>query len=362
MQDLEQEITGMPSRGPDELQIKRNSEAFLNLASDIPEDAPIVQPQLHPNPRQPQPEPRPQPQAQLNNVEKSRVNTGLNIGPSYLDALSKLEVIDDTKAVEIQLPLSKKRVFMTSITGAEEQSLKTASSSPDSFLKKVNELVYYHTKFEDGSSPSFIDFLGELYPPDKATLIWGLLSATYITLPEVERTCDHCGERYVLKSAPNDLVHEDTFLKTWDKEMQPKDFTIKQEVFDGYITFEFGIPSEKERILITGMIHPETAKDNVTKDGDMMSQLEALTFFTRSIAVGNPGEETILTDLTQDIYPFLKNLSPRVADAVRTTIDLSEFNEYAPDFYVNSTCDKCGSSERVGMDLELTFFRKCLSI
>ncbi len=346
------------STGPDEMQVKKNSEAFLNLAAGMPQPQPEAQPQPQP---QPQLQPEPQPQT-LSPIDKSRMGQSIGIGPSYLDALSKLESVDDTKAIEVQLPISKKVVQISSITGAEEQAIKTASVSPDSFLKKLNELVYYHTEFQDGSRPSFVDFLSGLYPPDKSTLIWGLLSASYVVLPDVERTCSSCGGDYILKSSPGDLIHEDTFAKGWDQALPPEEFILKQSAYNGYITFEFGLPSEKDRILITSMVHPQEAKDNVTQNGDILSHLDVLTFFTKSISVGDPGQETILTDLTQDIYPFLKNLSPKVADAVRSEIDLSMFNDYMPVFYVNATCDKCGAEERVEEDPELLYFRKCLSI
>jgi hypothetical protein len=35
----------------------------------------------------------------------------------------------------------------------------------------------------------------------------------------------------------------------------PSEYTISQELFDGYIRFEFGIPNERNNIIITGMIH-----------------------------------------------------------------------------------------------------------
>ncbi len=345
----------------DELMVKKNSEAFLNLASKIPENEPVVEPIQEQVPYTQEQAPHLQAEAHLNSMEKAQTNS-LNIGPSYMEALGKLGAIDNTKAIQVQLPISKKTIEMTSFNGAEEQSFKTASVSPEGFLKKLNELLFNHTVFNDGSRPTFNDFLSGLYPPDKATLIWGLISASYVVLPDVERECHSCGESYIIKSAPKDLMHEDTFENVWDQPLSPEEFTVKQEVFDGFITFEFGLPSEKDRIIITNMIHPESAKDNISREGSMMSQLDVLTFFTRSITVGEPGQQTVLTNLMQDIYPFLKNLSPKVADGVRSVVDLSIFDKYMPTFYVNATCDKCGVQEEVVTDIELVMFRKSLSI
>ncbi len=343
-------------------QVRRTAEAFMDIASDIPEDAPIVEPVQQP--RQPSVAQPVQDVAgpALNHVGKSLATSGLNLGPKYLDALSQLDAIQDTKAVSVQLPMAMKKVELTAITGAEEQALKTASVAPEAFLKKLNELLYNHTIFEDGSRPSFGEYLSGIYPPDKSTLIWGLLSASYVVLPDIERTCTECDQINLIKSVPKDLIHDDTFQKVWDNPISPADFTIKQEAFDGFVTLEFGIPNEKDRILVTGMIHPETMKGNIAKEGTIMSQLDALVYFTRSITVGEPGQQTVLTNLTQDIYPFIQNLSPKIADGIRAAVDLSIFDEYMPEFYLQTTCDHCGADQRAIVDPEMTFFRKSLAL
>ncbi len=336
-----------------EQQTRRKSEAFADMAANIPDE--VFQERIQPQPQVPA-------QPILNQVDKSRMNQNLHLGPKYLDALSQLDTIQDTKAIAVQLPMSLKKVEITAITGAEEQALKTASVAPESFLKKLNELLYNHTIFEDGSRPSFSDYLNEIYPPDKSALIWGLLSSSYVVLPELERTCTKCEKSNIIKSVPKDLIHDDTFTKIWDQDVPPAEYIVKQEAFDGFITFEFGIPTEKDRILITGMIHPETLKDNIIKEGTIMSQLDVLVFFTKSITVGEPGSQTVLTDLTQDIYPFLRNLSPKVADGIRAAVDLSIFDEYMPEFYIQTQCEHCGEQQKTIVDPEMTFFRKSLAL
>ncbi len=334
----------------------RSAEAFLDTASGIPDEM------LNRGPQQETYQHAPQPDANPTPVERSRINSGLNLGPKYLEALSQLDVINNTKAISVQLPFNLKQVEMTAITGVEEQALKTASVNPESFLKKLNELIYTHTEFVGEVKPTFSDFLGSIYPPDKSALIWGLLSASYVVLPELERTCTSCGENYIMKNVPNDLIHEDTFTKIWDKEIGPESYTIQQSAFNGYITFEFGIPTEKERLMLSSIIHPESIKDSVSKDGNILSGVEMLAYFTKSITVGEPGDQTVLTDMLQDIYPFIKNLSPKVADGIKSSVDLSVFDEYMPNFYVDSICDHCGTSQKVEVDVEMTFFRKSLYI
>jgi hypothetical protein len=93
-----------------------------------------------------------------------------------------------------------------------------------------------------------------------------------------------------------------------------------------------------------------------------MTRLDVLAFFTRSITVGEPGNQVVLTDLARDIYPFLKGLNPKIADAVRSNIDLGMFDEYMPKFYIEKECSSCGATMEINTDPELLFFRKGLAL
>ncbi len=337
-------------------------ENFINAAQAAGAKEPQPQPQPQPEPEQPK---QVEPEISIGISDKARINSAVNLGPKYMEALKQLddlESIKNTKTISVQLPMSMKKVQVTSITGAEEQVIKTTNASPNAFMKKVDELLYNHTTFEDGSKPTFKEFLEEIYPPDKSTLIYALLASSYVVLPELERTCEHCEANNLIKSVPSDMIHEDTFQKVWDKELSPADYTIVQEVFDGYIRFEFGIPNEKDNIIITGMIQPDDMKDNIARSGQTMTQLDILAFFTRSITVGEPGNQLVLTDIAKDIYPFLKGLSPKVADGIRSTVDVSVFDEYMPNFYLEKECQSCGATMHIDTDPELLFFRKSMVI
>jgi hypothetical protein len=48
-------------------------------------------------------------------------------------------------------------------------------------------------------------------------------------------------------------------------------------------------------------------------------------------------------------------------DAIKSTIDLSVFDEYMPNFYIEKECDHCGANLKVETDPEMLFFRKALA-
>jgi hypothetical protein len=357
---MENNINSNFNLSTNELKTKMGAESLLDMADGIPDEKlsrdPIVGNQSQ------------QPQSEAEKVlaqEEQLANAlaqNVNIGPKYLQALQQVEKVSASRSLETELPILRKKVEITPITGAEEQILKTASITPESFLRKLNEMLYNHSTFSDNSKPSFKEFLGELFPPDKSVLIWGLLSSSYVVLPTIEKECDSCGKLYTIEGSPNYLMHSDTFEAVWDQDVSPAHYTIQQTVLDGFITFEFGLPSELDRIVITSLIDPDAVKATIEREGKQLTYMDTLVFFTKSITIDSDGTKTVLTDLAQDVYPFVKNLSPKITDAIRTQVDLSIFDKYMPNFYLKTTCDHCGAEEKVVVDPELTFFRKTLLV
>jgi hypothetical protein len=328
----------------DDFEIQKNAEAFLNLATDLPPE---------------------EAQEPITPMEKKKTQSRakINLGPKYLDALSQIESLNQTGAFEIQLPVSLDFLEITSMTGEEEQALKSASVSPETFLKKLNEVIYNHAALKKAGHLTFREFLSNMYPPDKSAAIFGMLVSSYAVLPTIEKKCESCGKSYVVEEAPENLIHDDTFKNIWDKELPPNEYTEIQSVFDGFIKFEIGMPSETDRLIITSIINPGDIADNVEKNDSVFDFGDTLVFFTKSIIVKDTdGQEIVLTDLTQDIYPFIKNLSPKMKDRIRADIDLSVFDKYLPDFYLNAECTHCHHQEKIEVDPELTFFRKTISV
>jgi len=333
----------------EQVKMQQNAEAFLNLATGI-QGVPPLDEQADEN------------IAPINETVQAQVNANLGLGPKYLDALKQISVLNDTRAFEVQLPISHQQVEITSMTGEEEQSLKSASITPEGFLRRLNEIIYNHLTYTNSGKPTFKDFLAELYPPDKSTLIWGLLVSSYAILPDIEKTCESCGENYLIQENPKAVVHPDTFKFTWDKPIPPSEYTETQKVFDGFITFEIGLPSEKDRIVLTSLINPNDLKENAKKSDTIYSFVDTLIFFTKSITITDNNTKTVLVDVAQDIYPFLKNLTPKILDTIRAEIDITIFDKYLPDFYIDAACTHCGHQEKINIDPELTFFRKTISV
>ena len=347
-----------------ELRAKQSAEAFAKLADELvdPEELAkqaeaksALNEQQNTIRKEPRPEPRPA-------TNREAVRSAAIQGPKYMDALENVLQVADIRSIETELPILRTKAEVSPLTGEEELALKTASVSPETFLKKLDEILFRHTTFTNFKFASYQEFLANLFPPDKSMLIWALMTASYLVLPTLEKVCENCGENYLIDSAPADMIHEDSIPKIWDKDLPPSEYTVVQSVLNGYLTFEIGMPSERDRLVITKLVNPAEAKENIERTGGLLSYADNLTFFTKAIVVGDGNERIVLTDVIQDIHPFLKNLPPKVADAVKNEVDVTVYDEYMPRFYLKTTCSHCGHKEEIDLDPEIAFFRKAVSV
>lgn len=308
----------------------------------------------------PQPQAVQQPQEYREPLPRSSA-PGMILGPKYLSALDKVNSMADIRSFSTQLPIIGGTATVSPLTGAEEQVLRTSSTDPEGFLTSINKIIYDHTTFSNATFDSFEDFLAKFYPQDKSLLIWALLAASYSNLPAMQKRCGKCQEVYEVNLKPEDIMKADGLPSMWEEDKAPEDFRVIKTILDGSIIFEIGLPSEKDRVLLSSLYNAEQVKKNIEQTGTVLSYVDNLTFFIKRVIIKDPDGDIILSNILQDIYPFMKNLSPKVKDLVQNAIDLKEFDKYVTDFYEILTCDHCGARERIEMVPEVEFFRKALS-
>ena len=149
------------------IESEKSAQAFVDMAADL-SNANHYQEQPQ-NPKsefrieEPSPSPKPEPIKTVNMNERmqqssnqEQAKSSLGLGPKYMDALNKIISIADIRSIETELPILNTKVEVSPLTGQEEQALKTASVSPEAFLKKINELLFNHTTFEKGQFLSLI--------------------------------------------------------------------------------------------------------------------------------------------------------------------------------------------------------------
>lgn len=290
----------------------------------------------------------------------SRAPVGMQLGPKYLSALEKVDSLSGIRAVSVELPILGTTVSVAPMSGQEEQEIRTSSSDPETFLNGINKILFSHSTFNNLQFESYDDFLNNFYPSDKSLMIWALLASSYSTLPTMRKQCGKCGEIYEVSLKPEDVMKPDGLPSPWDKDQNPKEFRIHKEILDGHIQFELGLPSEKDRMTMAALYNAAQIKNNINQTGNILSYVDNLTFFIKKIVIKDD-QDIVLTNMVQDIYPFMSNLSPKIKDMIQDEITLTEFDDYTTTFYEDVTCDHCGNPEKIEIVPEVEFFRKALS-
>jgi len=327
---------------------KSNADMFMDMAKELESNSEEQEPSIK--------------TVRVNHQPKIS-DQGPTLGPKYLDALSVMTGLANIRSIEVELPILKCKVEVTPLTSEEEMVLKSASVSPSTFLEKLDEIIYEHTVFHDNRVKNYGEFLEELYPPDKSFLIWALLNSSYLILPTMEATCKKCSTKYIVDSTPEELLHSDTISELWPHAAPPRDYIETEILFDNNMTFTLGMPSELVRVKALNLMKASEINSNVEENNDTFSYIDNLVVLTREIRIiKQSGEEIVLRDLEQDIYPFLRNLQPKVIDVIRNQLNLDLFEEYMPNFYLDTNCTKCKTKNEIQLNPEIAFFRKALFI
>lgn len=281
----------------------------------------------------------------------------------YLEALNTVQEIAHIGLQETDLIMIKGSAQVAPLTGEDETVLKSANTKLSTFLKQFNKILYEKivNKEEIPEFDSFENYLHNLTPQDKALLIFALSLSSFQKLGVVSGTCEKCETKFPVDILPEELWHEDSLQKIWDKEVSPFEYTEIQTFLNDSLQFEFGIPNEYTRIQIMELIEQNSAGN--TEDDQIDFQLiDTISFFCRKIIIKKPGKkkDIVLTDTVTEIYPFLHELPTKVKDIIFETVDLTIFDEYMPKLYQEARCPKCGHINPIPVEIESLFFRRSL--
>jgi len=288
--------------------------------------------------------------------EKTKINRAI-------DNLGKLANVN---SVEVKLPILKTSAIISPLSGTDDLLQKTVKASGYQFLKLFNELLYKNSKFTDLEFESQIDFENHLTTPDKNILIYGLLDATYTTLPEKLITCPHCEKQdeYILK--PSDMIQKDTFSKQWEKEKDFKEFEKVVEIVPGF-KIVYQMATENKKIDIVKSKRNSELQQNIKEGGSILNNIELIAMYTKRLEIKDTEEKDGILKIeeTDKILEVLNSAPPEIKIKVIETDNIDEFFEYNPNFYMKLKCknDECLKDfDWFDINPELDFFRKSVSI
>ena len=280
-------------------------------------------------------------------------------------ALSILNKLAGTRVVEVDLPVLKEKVFISPIDGADELAMNTMRASGAAFIKSFNELLFAHCKFEGVEFANVEDFQKHLTPPDKAMIVYGLLSSTFTKLPEKHITCPKCGKADNYTFPPEKMMHADTIPKTWNEDKNVEDFTIESEIMPGFKVF-FGMPTEQDRLDVLTFKANAEMRANLQEVNDVLSSLEIFSLYIKRIEIQD-GKKTVikLVNKVTEILPVLKQMPPEIKSQLLEDLSMEPLIEYSPNFYIEIQCGNPGCNHVFKWDdirPEQDFFRKALSV
>jgi len=280
--------------------------------------------------------------------------------PNYLVAIDALSSMAHIGLQETDLIMIKGKARIRPLTGFEEQQLKSANTSLNTFLKAFDKVLYEVIENkEELDIESFNDFLEKLTPQDKALMIYALALNSFSKLGDVPVLCEECNHEYPAEVKPEELLHSDSITKTWDKDIPFEDYSVTQTFMNGAIEIEIGIPTEAKRIRIMDLIQNKKGK---AEDNFLM--IDTILFFSKKITIktSKKGKGTELIDIESELFPFIENLPAKIKDEILEDMDLTVFDDYMPRFYQESRCPQCTHINKSDVNIENDFFRKSLQV
>lgn len=295
-----------------------------------------------------------------------------NSGGNALDALEALSS-EIQSEISVYLPGLDIDAVVTPLTGKEDLSLKTSKTTLSIFTEKLNKVLFERTKFPEeiqSKLKNYKDFQKLILPCDKAMLIYALIKTSYEKISDQNITCENpdCQKEFVETFDVNQIeVHVETLLK--DTEFKNGySFKFKQEFLGGALEIYIGMNSEEVKLELLKRLEKENKNPKNTMN-QMMSLYDTLFLVTKEIVIKSKKTGEVITKLTSDtkkgrneIYKFYKEMSPKIRDNILNEMDLSEMNDYLPEFNIVTHCPYCHTEMKTPISVEDEFFRKALFI
>ena len=293
----------------------------------------------------------------IDNALETTKTTGIQ---NALMSLSKLAKVN---SVEIDLPMLQCSAVVQPITGADDLLQRTLKASGYQFIKLFNKLLFTNTTFEGIAFEDLEDFEKHLSAPDKALLVYALLSATYTTLPEKMITCPHCDKKSDYTLQPSDMIQKDTLTKEWEHDVSFDEYTVTREIVEGF-SIDFKMQTEESKLELIKNKTNKDMQDNVNQNGQLLTNIELISLYIDKLIIDD-GNDSKEYSKVADILEIISNMPPELQSKLIEDNTVENFLDYNPNFYMKIKCKNnvCGKVfDWFDINPENDFFRKSVSI
>ena len=292
----------------------------------------------------------------------------------FLDAMSKLSSV---KLTECVFPIARLTANFTPMVTGDDVSLRTSLVSPISYDRELCKLIIKHLTIvgEDGDKKlNYNELIPTISNIDKLSAIWALYKATYDNLADQrEMTCvaKECKQKFKIDIPMDDLIHEDTysFWDIVDAEGAIIPFYDYREIVsidykDTVYKFKAKLPTIKDNNTLLGVISIDALQYNLENTGSIFSKSQRMALLIDGLQVSsktNAFEPIETINFDELLLSFNNYLPFQVSDQFFNEYN-KIFEKYSPSYYLETVCPFCGNVDKLTIDLETEFFRKCLSV
>jgi len=244
-------------------------------------------------------------------------------------------------------PHTLQEFTIRTLTIEDEEKLKGSMLTPNKLAQHLNEVIYSCLVKKPDHIKTYQDFLKNLTIKDRDALMYGLYHVTYKDIHNYDVSCSKCEH---VNSVKIDFLKsfKMTSWATDDKDKAlTKEIPVKFEIAQG----------------ITAIVHQPTLSDEVellnktTFATEAVRDLSMQLLIIKKFEIERQAAKT--PDTVEDRDNILKGYKqlPSTDKKLITKAYEDTFGKYGVDIECMVNCQKCGSQEKVSIDLVRQFFR-----
>lgn len=292
----------------------------------------------------------------------------------FLDAMAKISAV---KLTECVFPIARLTGNFSPMVTGDDVSLRTSLVSPISYDRELCKLIIKHLTVvgkEQDKKLNYDELVSSISNIDKLSAIWALYKATYDNLAEQrEINCVNkdCKQKFKTDISMDELIHEDTYtfwdIKDAEGTLVPfNNYRIMISIThgDNVYNFKAKLPSIKDNNTLLGIVSIDALQYNLENTGSIFSKPQRMGLLVDALQITSKTNlfEPIETINFDELLLTFNNYLPfQVSDNFFKEYNTT-FEKYSPNYYTEITCPFCGNVDKITIDLETEFFRKCLSV
>ena len=194
-------------------------------------------------------------------------------------------------------------------------------------------------------------------------LVYGLLSATFIELPERTFTCPVCNKPTTSALNPQSMLDVKSIVK-WSKDEFVADYYQRVEVIKDALYIDFGVPNEEDKISLLNKTSNDELRQTLETEGEIFNTLETIVMVTKRIIVKKPdGTDIVLDDKLNDIYEFIMNADLNTQQNIILAFKEVDIDIKEPNYQFSIKCEHCDNVfPWKGVSPEAQFFLQLSSL